>query len=242
MLAAVGVIGAFVPIVVAVTLLLRRGRLGDPERRLPFASYGPVLAGALTGGAAAVHLGLIGEHAALALGPTAGAATGGLVGAAAFVCSVGAGASHFTAVNTSIAGFLPVGVASLGLAPIHAIWSIPRLWRRAGGALAGVAVTAAVLLVSVIPILAGPGAPTAGLTSAPSTAPASSALAYSDVLEVVLELALVLVFTLLVLRRPRALLDRLEVRVADAWIGTGLGVAAVGIFALVALIDGHALH
>src|SRR5947207_204173 len=107
MLAAVGVVGAFVPIVVAVTVLLRRGRLGDPDRRLPFAAYGPVLAGALSGGAAAVHLGLIGEHAALALAPAAvGAATGGLVGAAAFVCSVGAGASHFTAVNTSIAGFL----------------------------------------------------------------------------------------------------------------------------------------
>jgi len=244
MLAAVGVIAAFVPIVVIVTLLQRRGRLGDPERRLPFASYGPVLAGTLTGGAAAVHLGLIGQHALLTLGSTGAsaalagtAATGGLVGAAVFVCSVGAGSAHFATLDASIGGFLPLGVASLGLAPVHAVWAIPRLWRRAAGALAGMAVTVTVLAVGLAPIVAG----VSGAAAAPGAATTVS-LGYSDVLGVILEAALVLVFALLVLRRPQALLARLELRVADAWVGTGLGVVAVAIFSLVALFAGHAVH
>jgi hypothetical protein len=244
MLAAVGVIAAFVPIVVIVTLLQRRGRLGDPERRVPFASYGPILAGTLTAGAAAVHLGLIGQHALLTLGggTAAGAvagtaAVGGLAGAAAFVCSVGAGSAHFASLDASIGGFLPLGVASLGLAPVHAVWAIPRLWRRAAGALAGMAITVAVLAVGIVPILAGASGGAAGPGAATTVS-----LGYSDVLGVILEAALVLVFALLVLRRPRALLARLELRVADAWVGTGLGVAAVTIFSLVALFAGHASH
>lgn len=247
MLAAVGVIAAFVPIVVGVTLLQRRGRLGDPERRLPFAAYGPFLAGALTAGAAAVHLGLIGEHALLAIGAPGAIAAGsstalaasttGLVGAAAFLCSVGAGSAHFASVDTSIGGFLPLGVASLGLAPVHAVWSLPRLWRRAAGAVAGMAVAVAVLAVGLAPLLAGVSGSAAG--SGASTPPS---LGYADVLGIVLEASLVLVFALLVLGRPRTLLARLEVRVADAWIGTGLGVAAIAIFSLVALLAGHAVH
>jgi len=240
MLAAVGVIAAFVPIVVVVSLLQRRGHLGDPDRRVPFASYGPILAATLTAGAAAVHLGLIGEHAILALSPTSaaiagGVAAGGLVGAAAFVCSIGAGSAHFASVDPSIGGFLPLGVASLGLAPVHAAWAIPRLWRRAIGAFAGLAVTLAVLAVGVAPILAGALGTAAGASTTVSPG-------YSDVLGVVLDAALVLVFSLLVLRRPRALLGRLELRVADAWVASGLGVAAVAIFSLVALLAGHTLH
>lgn len=242
MLAAVGVIGAFVPIVVIVTLLQRRGRLGPPERRLPFATYGPFLAATLTAGAAGVHLGLIVEHAALSLGvggataAVAGsAAVGGLAGAAAFVCSVGAGAAHFAGVSGSIGGFLPLGLASLGLAPVHAVWSIPRLWRRAAGAVAGIVVTGIVLAIGVAPLLVGTDASALGSATSPS-------LGYADVIDIVLEAALALVFALLVLRRPRGLLDRLEVRVADAWVGTGLGVAAVAIFSFVAIVAGHAVH
>ena len=51
MLAAVGVIGAFVPIVVVVTALQRRGHLGPPERRLPFVS---VLSDPTMGGVSAI--------------------------------------------------------------------------------------------------------------------------------------------------------------------------------------------
>jgi len=244
MLAAVGVIVAFVPIVVGVTTLQRRGRLGPPERRLPFAMYGPFLAATLTGGAAAVHLALIAEHAALSLGGSgataalAGAtAIGGLTGAAAFVCSVGAGTAHFGTVTGSIGGYLPLGVASLALAPIHAVWSIPRLWRRAAGAVAGVGVTAVVIGVGLAPFLLSPSGASSGVL-----ATSSPALGYADVIDVVLEVTLVWVFVLLVLRRPRRLLDRLEVRVADAWVGTGLGVAAIAIFSVVAILAGHTVH
>jgi hypothetical protein len=240
MLAAVAVIAAFLPIVAIVTTLQRRGRLGNPERRLPFRSYGPVLAATFTAGAAAVHLGLIGEHATLALGAGATraagtAAAGGLVGAAAFVCSVGAGSTHFASVDASIGGFLPLGVASLGLAPIHALWSIPRLWRHFAGAVAGMLIAAAVLVIGLLPLSAG----AAGGTPAGATSPA---LGYADVLGVVLDLALVVVFVLLVTGRPRRALDRLEVRVVDAWVGTGLGIAAVAIFAAVAIATGHGVH
>jgi hypothetical protein len=235
MLAAVGVIAAFVPIVVIVSMLQRRGRLGPVDRRVPFAAYGPVLAGTLTGGAAAVHLGLIGQHAVLAASAPVAAGIG--IGAAAFVCSIGAGAAHFASVDGSIGGFLPLGIASLGLAPVHAIWAMPRLWRRAAGAFAGLAVTVAVLGVGLAPILLGAG----GAAAAPG-ATTTTSLGYSDVLGLVLEAALMLVFALLVLGRPRALLRRLEVRVADAWVGTGLGVAAVAIFSIVALVAGHAAH
>lgn len=247
MLAAVGVIAAFVPIVVVVTTLQRRGHLGPPERRLPFSQYGPFLAATLTAGAAGVHIGLIAEHAALSLGVggTTGAtaafasstAVGGLVGAAAFICSVGAGSAHFGTVTSSIGGFLPLGVASLGLAPVHAVWSIPRLWRRAAGAIAGIAVTGAVLAVGVAPFVAGlaGGAGVSGATTTP-------ALGDADVIDIILEAALALVFVLLVLQRPRGLVQRLEVKVADAWVGTGLGVAAIAIFSLVAVLAGHTAH
>jgi hypothetical protein len=47
---------------------------------------------------------------------------------------------------------------------------------------------------------------------------------------------------LLVAGRPRRLLARLEIRVADAWVGTGLGIAAVAIFAVVAIVAGHGVH
>jgi hypothetical protein len=245
MLAAVGVIGAFVPIVVVVTALQRRGHLGPPERRLPFAQYGPFLAATLTAGAAAVHLGLIAEHAALSLGGATGATTalagtatsGGLVGAAAFICSVGAGTAHFGTVDASIGGFLPLGVASIGLAPVHAVWSLPRLWRRAAGAIAGIAVTGAVLAIGVAPFLAGLTGGGAG-----PGATTTATLGYADVIDVILEATLAVVFVLLVLERPRGLVRRLEVRVADAWVGTGLGVAAIAIFSLVAIVAGHAVH
>ena len=56
MLAATALIGLFVLIVVAATLLQRRGRLGEPDRRVEFRSYGPILAAACSAGAAAGRL------------------------------------------------------------------------------------------------------------------------------------------------------------------------------------------
>src|SRR5438034_7183395 len=106
MLAATALVWLFVGIVVAVTLLLRRGRLGPPDRQVSFASYGPVLAAACSGGAAAVHLEVVGEHA-LQTGATASTS------AVALLCSIGAGATHFSTADATIAGFLPLGIASI---------------------------------------------------------------------------------------------------------------------------------
>jgi hypothetical protein len=240
MLAAVGLVAAFIPIVVGVTWLQRRGRLGDPSRLVSFRTYGPILAAALSGGAAAVHVGLIAEHAGLtaSIGPTAGvAATGALTGATAFLCSIGAGSTHYAGVDASIAGLLPIGVLSLGVAPVHVALSLPRLWRRVGGAIVGAGVTVVALVVGVAPRLLGLGDAT---TVAGASAP--TGLGYADVLSVVLEAALLGVVALLVLGRPQRLLARLEVRTSDAWVGTALGVAAVAIFSAVAILAGHAVH
>jgi len=239
MLAAVGLVAAFVPIVVGVTWLQRRGRLGDPSRLVSFRTYGPILAAALSGGAAAVHVGLIAEHAGLtaSLAPTASAATGALTGATAFLCSIGAGSTHYAGVDASIAGLLPIGVLSLGVAPVHVALSLPRLWRRVGGAIAGAGVTVVALVVGVAPRLFGLGDATA---TAGASAPAG--LGYADVLSVVLEVALLGVVAMLVLGRPRRVLARLEVRITDAWVGTALGVAAVAIFSAVAILAGHTVH
>ena len=242
MLAAVGVVAAFVPIVVGVTWLGRRGRLGDPTRLVAFRSYGPFLAAALSGGAAAVHLGIIAEHAGLtaAAAPVALAATGTVSGATALLCSIGAGSTHFAGVDGSVAGFLPIGVLSIGVAPVHLALSLPRLWRRIAGAVAGAAITIVALVVGLAPRLLG----ALGVADGAAVAGASSpvGLGYADVLSIVLEVTLLGVVGLLVLGRPRRVVERLEVTIADAWVGTALGVAAVAIFSTVAVVAGHTVH
>jgi hypothetical protein len=224
MLAAVALVWLFVVIVVAVTWLQRRGRLGAPDRQLPYARYAPVLAAACSGGAAVVHLGIIGEHAARTTGEAAGSAV-------ALICSIGAGTAHFSSVDASIAGFVPLGILSLGVVGLQGLFAVPRIWQNASLAVAGIAVTAASLGLSIAPRLAQP-----------STATGATPIATSDALAIVFEIALLIAAGLIVSGRPRRLLDRLQLKAADAYVGTGLGVAAVGIFTVAGLLLGHAAH
>ena len=228
MLAAVVLIWLFVGIVVAVTLLLRRGRLGEPSREVPFRAYGPVLAAACSGGAAAVHLEVVGEHAL----QTGSAASGS---AYALICSIGAGSAHFSTADASIAGFLPLGIASLVIIGLQALLAIPRAWRNPMLAVGGLVVSGISVLIALVPKIVGLPATTAGVTTV-------ATVGYADAFAVVLEIALAIVVGLLVLGRPRRLIDRLQVKVADAYVGTGLGVAAVVVFTVVSVFAGHTVH
>jgi hypothetical protein len=238
MLAATAVVALFVGIVVVVTQLQRRGRLGDPARRVPFHDYGPVLAAACSGGAAAVHLGVVGEHAARAT-------SAGSADAYALLCSIGAGAAHFSGSDVALAGFLPLGVLSLGTIGAQGVLALPRLWQGRRSMFVGVAVTIGALAVALLSRALAPApAPAAGIVGVVGIVPAGSGavagvqpMAYSDWLAIVLDAALLLVVALLALGRPRRLLDRLRVSVTDAWVGTGLGVGAVGVFT----VAGYAL-
>ena len=227
MLAAVVLVWLFVGIVVAVTWLLRRGRLGEPSREVPFRAYGPILAAACSGGAAAVHLEVVGEHAL----QTGSAASGS---AYALICSIGAGSAHFSAADTSIAGFLPLGIASLVIIGLQAVLAIPRAWRNPMLAVGGLVVSGISVLIALVPKLTN-------VASAPGVTTVAT-VGYADALAVVLEIALAIVVGLLVLGRPRGLLDRLQVKVADAYVGTGLGVAAVLVFTVASVFAGHAVH
>lgn len=222
MLAATVLVGLFVAIVVGVTHLRRRGRLGDPERHVDFAWYGPVLAAAFSGGAAAVHLIVVAEHAAIA-------AASPTVDAFALLCSIGAGTTSFAAADPSIAGFLPLGIASLGTIAAQGALAVPRAWRSRRTLVFGLAVTLAALAVALA----------ARLVARPATVDTAQ-LAYSDGLAIVLDIALLLVIALLGFGRPRRLRARLRVPVMDAWVGTGLGVAAVAVFVVAGYFLAHA--
>jgi hypothetical protein len=58
----------------------------------------------------------------------------------------------------------------------------------------------------------------------------------------VFDVALLLVIALLAFGQPRRLAERLRVSVTDAWVGTGLGVAAVGVFTVAGYLLAHATH
>jgi hypothetical protein len=227
MLAGVALIWLFVGIVVGVTWLQRRGRLGDADRQVSFAAYGPVLAAAFSGGAAGVHLTVIGEHA---LRTGAGPA----VDTAALLCSIGASSAHFASVDASIAGFLPLGVASIASVGFQGAFAIPRIWRSGLLALVGIAVTAGSIVLTLLPRIVG--LPQGGGSGT------EVSVGYADVLSLVFEAALLAVAAILLSGRPRRLLERLRVRVADAYVATGLGVAAVAVFTVAAVFAGHAAH
>jgi hypothetical protein len=227
MLAATALVGLFVVIVVAVTFLQRRGRLGEPGRTVPFASYGPVIAAACSGGAAAVHLFVVGEHASLTVAE-------GSPNAIAFLCSVGAGTTHFSGADPSLAGFLPLGVLSIGAIGAQGALAVPRVWRHRRLLLLGLAVTALALTVAVATrIVAALSATTVG---------GAQPVAYTDALAIVFDVALLVVIGLLVFERPRSLVARLRISVIDAWVGTGLGVGAVAVFTVAGFLLAHATH
>jgi hypothetical protein len=226
-LAAAALVGLFVVIVVAGTVLQRRGRLGEPGRTLPFASYGPVIAAACSGGAAAVHLFVVGEHASLTVAE-------GSPNAIAFLCSIGAGTTHFSGADPSLAGFLPLGVLSIGAIGAQGALAVPRVWRHRRLLLLGLAVTALALMVAVATrILAALSATTVG---------GAQPVAYTDALAIVFDAALLVVIGLLVFERPRSLVARLRISVIDAWVGTGLGVGAVAVFTVAGFLLAHATH
>lgn len=226
MLAGTTLVWLFVGIVVAVTLLIRRGRLG-PDRVVPFRAYGPVLAAACSGGAAAVHLEVVAEHA---LQTGAGASTS----AVALICSIGAGSTQFATADATIAGFLPLGVASLVVIGLQAALAIPRAWRNPSLAVVGLVVSGISIVLGLAPRLLG-AASARGATQI-------ATVGYADALAFVLEVALAIVVALLVFGRPRRLFDRLQVKLADAYVGTGLGVAAVVVFTVTSVFAGHAIH
>jgi hypothetical protein len=227
MLAATALIAVFVLIVVGVTLLDRRGRLGEPDRKMGFGSYGPILAAACSGGAAAVHVAVVGEHAALSAADASPTAF-------ALLCSIGAGATHFsgsaTDADPALAGFLPLGVLSLGMIGAQGALAVPRIWRHRRLVLLGLATTLGALAVALAIRVLAPSA--AGTQQVP----------YSDALAVVFDVALVAVAGLLAFGRPQRLLRRLRVSPMDAWVGTGLGVAAVAVFTVAGYLLAHATH
>ena len=223
MLAATALIGLFVLIVVGVTLVQRRGRLGAPDRRVEFRSYGPILAAACSGGAAAVHLAVVSEHASLT-------ATDSAPSAFALLCSIGAGTAHFADANASLAGFLPMGVLSVGMIGAQGTLALPHAWRNRRVLHAGLGITIAALAVALATRLFAPRA--VGAQQIP----------YSDALAIAFDVALLVVVGLLAFGRPRRLEARLRVPVMDAWVGTGLGVAAVGVFTVAGYLLAHASH
>jgi hypothetical protein len=224
MLAATVLVGLFVVIVVAVTLLQRRGRLGDAGRRVEFASYGPVLAAACSGGAAAVHLTVVGEHVSLA-------AADATPDAIALLCSIGAGTAHVGGADPRLAGFLPLGVLSVGMIGAQAALTWPRLWQSRRLLRVGLTVSLGALSVAIATRLL-----------APPAALAAAQIAYSDALAIIFDVALLIIVSLLVIGRPQRLLQRLRVSVTDAWVGTGLGVAAVAVFTVAGYMLAHAIH
>jgi len=210
-------------IVVGVTMLQRRGRLGDLDRRLEFRSYGPILAAACSGGAAAVHLAVVGEHASLS-------AADASPDAVALLCSIGAGTAHFAGADASLGAFLPLGVLSVGMIGAQGALAIPRLWRRRRVLYAGLGITISALAVALATRLLAPDAP------------AARRVAYSDALAIVFDVALLTILALLVFGRPRRLESRLRVSVTDAWVGTGLGVGAVIVFTVAGYLLAQAPH
>ena len=225
MLAAVGVIAAFVPIVLVARWLETTGRLGDPQRRVPFRSYGPIVAGALSLGTAAVHLSIIGEHVA-----RSGAAGDPVL----FLCSVGVATTAPTAVDAKLLGFLPLGVASLLATPLQGVWALPRAWRTHRASIVGVLVAVVALGLSATqlvmqPVIVGPTAVVSRIGEVGTLALFGEGL-------------LLVAIAVLVTGRPRRVVAGLEARAVDAFVATALAVVAVVIFTLVALLFGHVGH
>ena len=238
MLAAAGVIWLFVAVVVAATWLRRHGRLGTEGERRSVRDFGPILAAACSGGAAAIHVGVVSAHAA----QTAAVAATASGAPIAFLCSLGAGSSHFTAVGANAATFLPLGVLSIGLVPFQGAFAVPAMWRRATVARAGVLVGLVAVGLALAQQLLVPIARVADSATAAGVAATATGSGISDGIALVFEIALLLVAALLIWGRPQRLAARLEVSSLDAWIGTALAVGSVVIFGATAILATHAVH
>lgn len=225
MLAAVGVIAAFVPIVVVARWLETTGRLGDPDRRVAFRTYGAMVAGALSLGTAVVHLSVIGDHVARS------ASAGDPV---LFLCSVGIATTAPTVVDAKLLGFLPLGVASLVVTPFQGVWALPRTWRthRAAGFGALVAIIALGLSATQLAMQPSIVGPTVTV----------SRIGELGTLALFGEGLLLVAIAVLVAGRPRRIVASLDARPIDAFVATSLTVVAVVIFTLVAVLFGHLGH
>jgi hypothetical protein len=223
-LAAVGVIAAFVPIVVVARWLEARGRFGDPDRRVAFRSYGPVIAGALSMGTAAIHLSVIGDHAQQA----------STADPVLFLCAIGVATAHPAVIDAKLLGFLPLGVASVLIAPLQGVWAVPRLWRGYRGALLGAAVSIGALGLSATQLAMQP------LLIGPATA--VTRIGEIGTLSLIGEGLLLVGIAVLVVGRPRRVVAALDARPIDAFVATTLAVVGVGIFTGVVLLFGHVVH
>ena len=121
-------------------------------------------------------------------------------------------------------------MASLGAIVAQGVLAVPRAWRSRRGLVVGLAVTLVALVIALA----------ARLLTRPVVD--SQQLAYSDTLAIVFDIALLGTIALLAVGRPRRLRERLRVPVMDAWVGTGLGVTAVGIFTVAGYFLAHAPH
>ena len=225
MLAAVGVIAAFVPIVVVARWLEARGRFGDPDRRVAFRSYGPVIAGALSMGTAAIHLSVIRDHA------QAASPTGDPV---LFLCAIGVATAHPAVIDAKLLGFLPLGIASLLVAPLQGVWSVPRLWRGHRGAVLGAAVSIGALGVTATQLAMQP------LLIGPATA--ATQIGELGTLSLIGEGLLLVGIATLVAGRPKRVVAVLDARPIDAFVATTLAVVGVGIVTAVVLLFGNGAH
>src|SRR6185369_16445671 len=150
--------------------------------------------------------------------------------AIALLCSIGAGSSHFAGADPALAGFLPLGIVSVGMIGAQGALAVPRIWRSRRVAIGGLAVTLVALAVAVLTRLLAPSA--SGAPQVP----------YTDALAIVFDAALLLVVGLLAFGRPRGLVARLRVSAMDAWVGTALGVTAVAVFTVAGYVLAHATH
>jgi hypothetical protein len=222
MLAAVGLVAAFVPIVVTARWLEAAGRLGDPERIIPFDTYGPIIAGVLSLGTAAIHLTVIGDHA-IRSSPTSDPVL--------FLCAVGVATAHPTGVEPALLGFLPLGVVSLAAVPLQGVWALPRLWRDRPAATIGAAIAVVSLGLSAAQVGLGAAVvdPTPGVGNVGTIALVGEGLFLVGI-------------AALVLGRPRRFVEGLDARMVDASIATALAVVGVAMFTVVALLFGRVTH
>jgi len=192
MLAATGVVVAFVPIVVAVAWLTRRGLVTTGIRAIGFQAWGPPLAAGCSIGAAAIHAAVVGEH---------------------------------------LTEYLPAGLFFGALAAFQFGWGFLFVWRSTTlVAVVGFAVNAATIGLWVwsrtvgFPLGSEPGA--------------VEPVGYQDTLASVLETALLVMVGIVLWERVRGPIVRLSISQADSVVGIGLGISAVGIFTVLAVLVG----
>jgi hypothetical protein len=145
---------------------------------------------------------------------------------------VGVGTAHPTEVDATLLGFLPLGVASLIVAPLQGAWALPRLWRGNRAAIAGAAIAIGSLALSATQLAIRPL----------PIDPAATVDRVGEVGTVALlaEGLLLVTIAVLVAGRPRRVVTMLDARAIDAYIATALAIVSVAVFTTSAIVFGHA--